>query len=402
MLTKIFKKSRSKACRSSRTQLGGECLYSMYTELWSGRDYSAFAQKAYIRNVIASRAISIVAVAASSVPIQLFECSGTEKKRCSVSHPLNELLNEPNPNMSRVTLIKNAVTYKLISGNLYFLKIGNNLPKELHLLRPDRVTVIPGSDCLPLGYRYKVGNYEREYYMNKITGDCDVLHIKNFHPYNDWYGLSPVEAAMYSIDQHNQASLWNQAMLKNGARPSGAFISRSKDPMPHEQFIRLSRQLENCSGAENAGKAILVEGGIEWKEMSISPKEMDFLQSKYNSAREIALAFGVPPQLLGIPGDNTYSNLIEARLSLWEETVLPILDEIVHSLNVWLAPVFGDNLEFAYEKDSIEALSKKRERLWDCIEKASFLTINEKRQVFGYSTMEGEDEIAERNKNFEQ
>ncbi|WP_232214988.1 phage portal protein [Neorickettsia helminthoeca] len=192
-------------------------------------------------------------------------------------------------------------------------------------------------------------------------------------------------------------------MLKNSARPSGAFVTKSKEPLPKEQFRHLSRQICDYTGTENTRRPMLLEDGIEcgieWKEMSVSPREMDFLQSKCNSAREIALAFGVPPQLLGIPGDNTYSNLIEARLSLWEETVLPILDEIVDSLNVWPSPVFGDNLELAYEKDGIEALSKKRGRLWDYIENASFLTVNEKRQVFGYSTIEDEDVITRKSKS---
>lgn len=148
-------------------------------------------------------------------------------------------------------------------------------------------------------------------------------------------------------------------------------------------------------GEKNSGRPILLEGGMDWKEMSISPREMVFLNSKYNSAREIALAFGVPPQLLGIPGDNTYSNYMEARKSLWEETVLPLLNDIIESLNSWLVPHFGEDLELDYDRDSIQILSQKREKVWEYVEKASFLTINEKRQMFGYSPIEGGDEIAE-------
>ncbi|GAT77837.1 HK97 family phage portal protein, partial [Ehrlichia ruminantium] len=204
-------------------------------------------------------------------------------------------------------------------------------------------------------------------------------HIKNFHPLNDWYGLSPIEAASYSIDQHNQAGSWNQAMLQNGARPSGALIVNAKNTnngsLTQEQYNRLKAQVDDFySGPRNAGRPILLEGGLEWKEMSLS---------KHSSARDIALAFGVPPQLLGIPGDNTYSNLIEARLSLWEQTVLPHLDNIISHFNNWLTPKFGNNIFLSYDKDSISVLTEKRKQLWQYVENATFMTINEKRAAFG-------------------
>jgi HK97 family phage portal protein len=383
MFKKLFKKSMVKQKFSNIPH------YVQDDYMWSGRDYSTFADKAYIKNVIATRAINVVAVAASSIPINLYRFIGKEKKFRLKSHTLTSILNRPNCNMSRVAFIKSLIIYKQISGNAYILKIGEHQPKELHLLRPDRMEVIPGRDCMPIGYHYKIGEYKKTYYVNKLTGECDILHLKNFHPTNDWYGLSPVEAASYSIDQHNQASLWNQSMLKNGARPSGAFIVNSKEGdanLSDEQYMRLKEQInEYYMGPKNTGRPILLEGGLDWREMSISPKEMDFLKSKYNSAREIALAFGVPPQLLGIPGDNTYSNLVEARVSLWEETILPMLNEIIESLNIWLTPQFGDDLELGYDKDAIEVLLQKRQKIWQYIENASFLTTNEKREVFGYS-----------------
>lgn len=385
MFKKFFKKTIGK-------QKLGNTLYSLRDgQIWSGRDYSTFADKAYVKNVIAARAINLVAVAASSIPISLYKLIGNEKRFRLKSHPLTSILNRPNCHMSRVAFIKSLIIYKQISGNAYILKIGIDQPRELHILRPDRVEVIPGNDCMPLGYIYKAGSHKKTYYVNKFSGECDILHLKNFHPTDDWYGLSPVEPALYSIDQHNQASMWNQSMLKNGARPSGAFVVKMQDgdsTLSDEQYMRLKEQInEYYMGPKNTGRPILLEGGLDWKEMSISPREMDFLESKYNSAREIALAFGVPPQLLGIPGDNTYSNLAEARVSLWEETVIPMLNDIIESLNIWLTPQFGSDLELDYDRDSIEVLLQKRQKIWQYIENASFLTDDEKREIFGYSPL---------------
>ncbi|QGR02110.1 phage portal protein [Ehrlichia ruminantium] len=357
--------------------------------IWKNRDYTSFAENGYIKNVIAFRSIHMIASAAASVPIILNKNIKSDTFQIK-NHPLLKLISQPNNTTSKAEFIEGILTYKLISGNAYILMIENNnmIPQELYLLRPDRVEIIPGRDNRPYSYRYTINDYMINYKINKLTNYSQILHIKNFHPLNDWYGLSPIEAASYSIDQHNQAGSWNQAMLQNGARPSGALIVNAKNTnngsLTQEQYNRLKSQVDEFySGPRNAGRPILLEGGLDWKEMSLSPRDMDFIESKHSSARDIALAFGVPPQLLGIPGDNTYSNLIEARLSLWEQTILPHLDNIISHFNNWLTPKFGNNIFLSYDKDSISVLTEKRKQLWQYVENANFMTINEKRAAFG-------------------
>jgi HK97 family phage portal protein len=206
---------------------------------------------------------------------------------------------------------------------------------------------------------------------------------------NDWYGLSPVEAAAYSIDQHNQAGAWNQALLQNGARPSGALVVRGESGgggvLSEDQYNRVKLQIdEQFTGAANAGRPLLLEGGLDWKELSLSPKDMDFIEAKNSSARDIALAFGVPPQLLGIPGDNTYSNLQEARLALWEQTVLPLVGCTVDALGQWLDVMFDSILEFVPDTENIPVLATRNQAIWDRVERATFLTEEEKRAAVGY------------------
>jgi len=134
--------------------------------------------------------------------------------------------------------------------------------------------------------------------------------MRLFHPVNGHYGMSPIDAAAASIDLHNAASAWNKALLDNAARPSGALIYAANScVMRGEQFARLKSELElSFQGARNAGRPLLLEGGLDWKPLSLSPKDMDFVEAKHAAAREIASALGVPPMLLGIPGDNTYSD----------------------------------------------------------------------------------------------
>src|SRR5690606_22727331 len=149
-------------------------------------------------------------------------------------------------------------------------------------------------------------------------------------------------------------------------------------------YTRLKHQVdEQFSGAINAGRPMLLEGGMDWKEMSLSPRDMDFIDAKHSSARDIALAFGVPPQLLGIPGDNTFSNLAEARVSLWEQTILPLLEQITSALNQWLVPHFGQDLLLTYDEEQISALAPRRAEVWKRIGAAEFLNEEEKRRMLG-------------------
>jgi len=351
--------------------------------VWTSREYEQFADEAYVKNVIAHRCIGMVASGASSIKWKL-----TKNGKEITKHPLLKLLSRPNPTSGGAEFFETVYSYKLIAGNAYILAVSpNNEPKELYTLRPDMVQVIAGKQGIPLGYRYTDGKNHRDYMLDSITGKCAILHLKAFHPLDNWYGLSSIESAAYSIDQHNQAGAWNQALLQNGARPSGALVVKQGEGMDNlsdEQYNRLKNQIDDqYSGASNAGRPILLEGGLDWKEMSLSPKDMDFMNIKNSSARDIALAFGVPPQLLGIPGDNTYSNMAEARLSLWEQTILPFMDNVTDAINNWIVPSFDENLKLEYDKDGISALAPRREAVWNRVKNADFLSDDEKRKMVG-------------------
>ena len=376
----IFKFSgRNTATKSYAPSVNQAYYYTTGKPVWSGRNYNKFADEAYIKNVIAHQSISKIANAAASVALKI-------KKGANyvdfAKHALGKLLKAPNPATGGAEFFVGVYTYKLISGNSYILALGDEQPLELHSLRPDRVSVIAGQGAMPAGYRYALGNNKTKDY--KFS---QVLHLKYFHPLDDWYGLSPIEAAAYSIDQHNQAGAWNQSLLQNGARPSGALVVKQANgevggSLSDEQYNRIKAQIDDeFTGSGNAGRPILLEGGLDWKEMSLSPKDMDFIEMKNSAARDIALSFGVPPQMLGIPGDNTYSNLAEARLSMWEQTVIPLVQNMVDELNNWLSPRYGAGVKIEADLDSVPALQPRRDAIWERVSKADFLSTEEKRKL---------------------
>ncbi len=393
-IKKIFKQPKKMNRKNLPVFSGGYQSYltTPGQPVWSGRDYSKFSDEGYIKNVIAYRSIATVASGAASVQWNLHRKDSTGSRSEIRHHIILSLLNHPNPSMAGAEFFESLYSHKLINGNAYIQAIRpfGQKAEELHVLRPDRVAVVAGKGCVPQGYRYTVGDKARDFRVDRMTGQSDVLHLKNFHPLNDWYGLSAIEAAAYSIDQHNEASAWNQALLQNGARPSGALIVKGGENgeggyLSEEQYLRIKAQLDSTNiGAGNAGRPLLLEGGLDWREMSISPKDMDFINTKNSSARDIALAFGVPPQLLGIPGDNTYNNMSEARLYLWEQTILPMVNNMAGALNNWLVPMFGDErLVLSPNLDDVSALTPRREAAWARISSADFLSDAEKRAVLG-------------------
>ena len=364
--------------------------------VWTDRSYLQFAQQGFVKNVVAYRAVNMIAQGASTIPIKVY--GGDDQVRLD-QHEVLGLLQQPNPQQSLIEFLEAIYLYRLISGNTYIFstcEIGK-MPKELYVLRPDRVQVIPGKNFLPKAFRYSIGKNKFDYGVDAISGIAKILHIKNFHPSSDWYGLSPIEAAAYSIDQHNSAAAWNQSLLQNGARPSGAIVVKEEKHISEEQFSRLKEQVnENFSGFKNAGKPMILEGGLAWQDISLSPKDMDFIHCKNSAARDIALAFGVPPQMLGIPGDSTYNTYAEARIALWEQRIIPYAEDTTSRLSHWLSNLSGQKFTIKIDKDNIPILAEKREQLWERVRNADFMTVNEKRQQFGLAPMTDRDNLSDR------
>ena len=360
---------------------------------WTGREYSTIARESYCKNVIAHRCISMIAKNIASIPIKVFDNS-LEKRVLKNSHDVIELIKRPNPYMSGKDLIEEFISFCLIGGESYILAIRNAIghPIELHCIRPDQVKVQYDKSGVKTGYIYFSGENKIVHKIDKINGLSNIMMFKNFHPLYRDKGVSQVEAALNSIDQHNQASKWNQTLLQNSARPSGALIMSGGHMMTQKQYDQLKEQIQECfTGVNNNGRPILLEGGLEWKELALTPKDMDFIESKNTAAREIALALGVPPQLLGIPGDNTYSNFHEARLAFWEDTILPLALKAYDQLANWFGKMYEQDLEFSLDTDQISALSSRREALWARLEQATFLSTNEKRAILGFPPLEGEN-----------
>lgn len=337
--------------------------------------YPEQVREGYCGNPVAQRAVRLVAEAVASAPIEASDpgLAALIGSRCG-GQPLMEAL----------------AVQMLLHGNAFVQVIGDGQGgvSELFALRPERVSVETDANGWPVGYAYRVGARTVRLPVEDGGGRPAVIHIRSFHPLDDHLGLGCLGAAMGAIAIHNAATRWNKALLDNAARPSGALVYDPGDgaSLSVEQFRRLKEEMAAAfQGAGNAGRPMLLEGGLKWQAISMSPADMDFVGLKAAAAREIALAFGVPPMLMGLPGDNAYANYREANRALWRQAVLPLAGEILGAVGGGLAAWFpGASLRVA--EDRVGVLGEDRAALWERIGRADFLTDAEKRAMLGVET----------------
>ena len=329
-------------------------------------------EEAYLVNPIAQRAVRIVAEGVGGAPISVTNARFAALIATSGGgQPLLEVL----------------AAQLLLHGNAYVqvLRDAAGAPVDLFPLRPDRVSVDADENGWPCAYRYRAGMREQVIPLEDEAGWPQVIHLKSYHPADDHYGAGCLSAARQAVAVHNAAARWNAALLENAARPSGALVYDTKDSvgLSAEQFQRLKDELAAAfSGEGNAGRPMVLEGGLSWQSLALSPADMDFANLKAAAARDIALAFGVPPMLLGLPGDNTYANYREANRALWRLTLLPLIVRIGAALAEGVSPWFPD-AALSVDLDKVPALAEDREKQWARISDADFLTEAEKRDLLG-------------------
>jgi HK97 family phage portal protein len=335
-------------------------------------EYSRSVRRAWLDNPVAQRAVRLVAEGIGGAPL------------LPADPRLAALVSATSAGQS---LLETLASHLLLHGNGYVqvMKDGSGKPVELFALRPERMSVVAGSDGWPTAFTYRVGEQSLTIPLLDEDASPNLIHIKDFHPADDHYGAGCLTAAEQAIATHNAASVWNRTLLENAARPSGALVYDGGDAggLTTEQFDRLKDELTSAfSGQVNAGRPMVLEGGLRWQPLGLSPADMDFATLKAAAARDIALAFGVPPMLLGLPGDSTYANYREANRALWRLTLLPLSQKIFAALGEGLATWFP-KAALAVDLDQVPALSEDRERLWAQVGDAEFLTAAEKRAFLG-------------------
>lgn len=358
-------------------------------------NYRQSAKEGFLTNPYVYAAIRERASAVSVFTWQLFDDTNPLKPKEILSHQILDLLENPNPLMSGSAFFEWLMGYYDIAGREFILSVGAEeggagVPKELWPLQPDTIEVVTGPASMPIA-GFKMTGKSGE--LSPTIPAERVMYLHSFNPLEPFGGTSPIAVGRTSITQNNESKNWNVALLQNMARPPGGFMAQGN--LTETQFNRLQEQVEDrYASPENAGRPFLGEGGIKWESFGLSPADMDWLEGQKLSAREIAILYQVPPEMLGDASNKTYANYQEARKAFYQETILPIMVWLREELNRWLVPKFETGrtkLRLDFDKDNVPALQEDRTELFKRLNEAMFLDINEKREEVGKAPKPGGD-----------
>lgn len=386
--------------------------------VWPQVDYRYLIQEAWAKNVIVNAAIRKLAEAAATAPILLQSRTAAGRNWTDVkSGPFYNLLARPNPQTTWQQFVRQAVSSYCVTGNVFFEAVADGVtssakrdaagpirefdttmaraPVELYIWQTQRTKIIPSADGFPAAYEYDVNGVRRRFAVQPMRSAIWQWRSVSLGATSagDWYGESPLLAAMRSVEVFNEERNYAKALLQNQAVPSGFLTTAEDKHLSDSQYAKLKQELaEQYQGAANAGKPMLLEGGLTWQPSGMSPRDLQMQTIGDTAARQIALALGVPPQLLGIPGDSTYSNFREANYAFARNTVLPMVTDLLQELLIWLKPWFAagnTDYRITVDEDAIHALSDDRSQLWQRVEASTVLTTNEKREALGYEALPG-------------
>jgi HK97 family phage portal protein len=375
---------------------------------WFGHSYWNFATEGYAKNIIAYYCITQVSKACADIPIKV-----SVNGNIVENHEILKLLKRPNPIQGWKTFLRESITHRLISGNSYMHGnvVYSGKIMELTNMRPDRVTIMTSAYCEPYEYQYNYYGQLFVYPIEPITLHSEVLHIKEPNPLSDLYGMSPISAAAMSVDQHNESGEWNKKLLENSARPPGILTVRDKTEtalsMDKEQLALLREEMQDkIAGSRNAGKIPILNFDMQWQSLGMSPTDMDWINGKDTSARDICYAFGVPPHMLGLPDNATYNNMGEAKLAFYEETVIPLLQNYLEELSYFInyhqiesgeaRKRSFQEIEIVADLTKVSALTIRRETARATARAdlaAGLVTLNEARAESNFPPVDGGDEI---------
>jgi HK97 family phage portal protein len=362
------------------------------TPKWNLRNDEIFIREAYEKIVWAYACVTMISSSVSNVPWCLYKKKNGEIEEVE-NHYVLKLLNEKvNNNMSSRDFFDLWATYLALNGKFFAVFDSPINPTIIEPLIPYYTKVIPNLEEFISGVEYQISGQSTIYSKNL------VLWSKFNDPLDLYNGLSPINAMARVLDTENSAIDWNKKSLDNAGIPPGAL---SVDSPTQEQIeVIKNKWLESYTGKNNVRVPLILDSEkAKYVNFGFNQIEMDFILQKKVNRIEICSGFGVPGQVVGDPEGQTYSNYNEAISAFWKNTVIPrYLNHIKSILNLTLKPKFLDLADcyIDYNLDGIEVLTENQNELTDRVLNMynnDFITLNEGRQVLGWSSLEYGDNM---------
>ena len=304
-------------------------------------------------------------------------------------HPLQRLLDSPNPFWSRSDLWRATETYISLWGAAFWAleRDENGNIAEIWPLRPDKMRPIPDSQRYIKGFVYVGSGSELVPYLPD-----DVVWMRYFNPLDEYAGLSPIAPLRQSADMGMDALRANRKLLQNDSTP-GLIIETEGFPTDADVSEFYARWESRFQGVEKMRRPALLSPGMRASNLGFSPRDMEYIESLRWSLEDVTRVFGVPKVMIGDLENTTFSNFNTARRLFWEDTIAAQLAFYQESLHQHLLPHFGDDsLAVEFDLSGVEALKEseenkaKRRRIYV---EAGIMTVDEVRREMNLPPVDG-------------
>jgi HK97 family phage portal protein len=307
----------------------------------------------------------------------------SEERKEILEHPSFELFKKPNPFMSMFDLWDATELWLELTGNsFWYVYTEKGMPKEIWPLPPQYMSIVPSRDKLVAGYVYQKG-------IEKIPFDAEeIIHFKFYSPTGSLYGMGPMQAAMPAYVSDQAIRIFESTLMQNMGRPEA--VLQAKEGISDAEFERFKKRWrQQYGGAKKVGQTLILEWGLEYKPITFTPREMNYMAGRKSNREEIAAIFGVPMSKLTTEDVNR-ANASSGNWQYQNDTVEPRLRRIEETLNARLAPMYDDNIFYAYEstlpEDKEFELKERTQHL------GSYVTVvNEERKKLGMPPVEWGD-----------
>ena len=316
----------------------GQPVYSNWTVLKATKEGYKASPWVY-------RAVFVIAKSIASVPWYVCDENGERVE----GHHLNQLFRFPNPAISRQDVFELIASWLGLAGNSYLIKnIVGGRTTELWPVSPDRLKPVAGRAMDEWCAGYALDESSSVSYLPE-----QVIHHKFFNPANPLLGIAPLEAVGKAVDADIAMQNFNAATMQSRGVIDGVFTFE-REFVNQNDADAVSDRIKEKYGEK---RGFLVLGSnAKYQRLGMTQAEMDFNESRRSTRDEILLAFGVPPQLVGVTEASTYNNYQTSQLIFWSSTVIPWLDDIEDGFNFSFRNELQENQYIKYDLSAVQAI----------------------------------------------
>jgi HK97 family phage portal protein len=342
----------------------------------------------YQKSLYVYACVSKIAKKIGSIDWKLFKITNTKGDVDEIIiNPLIDLIYKPNPFQTKAEFWESVIINKLLCGDAFIFKARNEQGKVLELwnLRPDRITIATDKEKFISHYIFR-----KEDGTEIEIPRQDIIHDKYPNPLSEYLGLAPLRPASLRVDVENYANHYQRDFFINNAKPDGVLSTPNK--LTQEQVNQIKREWNSLyQGKGKNSKTAILQGDMKFDNISISQKEMDFIESMHSVRDDILTAFGVPKPIVAVTDDVNRANAETAIYIFQSEVIKPEMERLMEKINEEMViPDFGADLYFDFvdptPEDRLSLISEYESSL-----KNGWRTINEVRELENMPPLEGGD-----------